>query len=409
MMVILLLLFISAGTLPAKSVREARKIFDQAFSQYSAGNYSKALELYETASQLDPDNAEIWMEYASCFRKVGRYQNAARAGWCAVEADPKNITAWLNLGNVFLSAHAWEAADFCFQQVAKKQKDKTAAAQNFLNLGFQQKNIGLLQAAMKSYDQALILAPDNPLALVDKGVLLACTTNQSSPEAEQLIRKGLSLFEKKKMHQGMEYAKQSLSNLANKEKLCHSWQPELSFTVLPVELLKQPETGKARDLKIDINADKHFRLPDGKILRLITPENWMEQLPGNGPQGSIYNIDFDTPKRNCRIRLSIMVAGTETPDLKELIERTRNYLLAGSAEKEIPIIPFTTGSVNGYYVIATDKELVGKAPQPDEFQYIINCIVGKGRYCGIFSVFANQRDQDFLNGILDVFKSWNVD
>jgi tetratricopeptide (TPR) repeat protein len=181
MMVILLLLFISAGTLPAKSVREARKIFDQAFSQYSAGNYSKALELYETASQLDPDNAEIWMEYASCFRKVGRYQNAARAGWCAVEADPKNITAWLNLGNVFLSAHAWEAADFCFQQVAKKQKDKTAAAQNFLNLGFQQKNIGLLQAAMKSYDQALILAPDNPLALVDKGVLLACTTNQSSP------------------------------------------------------------------------------------------------------------------------------------------------------------------------------------------------------------------------------------
>ena len=86
-MVILLLLFISAGTLPAKSVREARKIFDQAFSQYSAGNYSKALELYETASQLDPDNAEIWMEYASCFRKVGRYQNAARAFFSTGESQ----------------------------------------------------------------------------------------------------------------------------------------------------------------------------------------------------------------------------------------------------------------------------------------------------------------------------------
>jgi tetratricopeptide (TPR) repeat protein len=404
-----LLVFVSAGALIGKSDKESRKIFDQAYAQLSSGNYSKALELYEKASQLDPDNAEIWMEYASCLRKVGRYQSAARAGWRAVEVDPQNAVAWLNLGNVFLSAHAWESVEFCYQQVAKKQKDKTASAQNFLNLGFQQKISGLSQAAMKAYDQALVLTPDNPLALIDKGVLIACDAPQASLEAERLIRKGLSLFEIKKNIQGVEYAKESLSNLSDKEKLCNLWQPELSFIDLPGELRKQPEPGRALNLKIDTLVEKRFSLPDGKVFHITTPENWMEQIPKTGPQASIRNVDFIIPEGNHRMRLSIMLTGTENPDLKAMIDATRKYLSATSAEKEIAIVPFAGESADGYYLIATDKELIGKDPQPDNFKYIVSCVIGRGRYFGSISVFSNQNDQNFMNEILKVFKSWAID
>jgi tetratricopeptide (TPR) repeat protein len=407
--ILLLFFFVSAGALIGKSDKESRKIFDQAYAQLSSGNYPKALELYEKASLLDPDNAEIWMEYASCLRKVGRYQSAARAGWRAVEVDSQNAIAWLNLGNVFLSAHAWESAELCFQQVAQKQKDKTASAQNFLNLGFQQKINGLYQAAVKSYDQALVLTPDNPLALIDKGVLIACDAPQPSSEAEQLIRKGLSLFEIKKNMQGVGYAKESLSNLTNREKLCHSWQPEPSFINLPGELLKQPEPGKSMNLKIDAIVEKRFSLPDGKVFRIKTPENWMEQIPRTGLQASIRNVDFIIPEGNYRMRHSIMLTGTENPDLKAMIDATRKYLLATSAEKEIAIVPFAAESADGYYLIATDKELIGKDPQPDSFKYIVSCIIGRGRYFGIISVFSNQNDQGFMNEILKVFKSWAID
>jgi tetratricopeptide (TPR) repeat protein len=409
MTVVLLFSFVSAGVFPAASDKEARKAYDQAFNLYSSGNYPKALEMYEKASQLAPDDAEIWMEYTSCLRKVGRYQSAARAGWCAVEADPRNATAWHNLGNVFLSAHSWEAAEFCFQQEAKRQKDKMASARNFLNLGYQQRMNGFNEAARKSYEQAFELTPDNPLAMVDKGALIACNSPTPSAEAEQLIRKGLSLFEKSKNNQGTQYAKETLSSLADKEKLCNSWQPAPSFTLLPGEFLKQPEAGKARNLKIDAKIEKRFLLQGGRILRLTTPENWIERLQEKGPQGSSYSVDFDEPQGNYRMRLSIVPTLTETPDLKAMIESARKYLLANSAEKEIPIVPLTGKSAKGYYVFATDKDLVDKPPQPDNFKYILSCIVGKSRYCGSISVFSNRKDQDFLAELLDVLNSWDIE
>jgi hypothetical protein len=178
---------------------------------------------------------------------------------------------------------------------------------------------------------------------------------------------------------------------------------------LPEELRKRPELGKASSLKIDARVEKSFSLPDGKIFRITTPENWMEQIPRTGPQGSIRNVDFIMPEGNSRMRLSIILTGTETPDLKAMIDTSRKYLLASSAEKEIPIVRFAAESADGYYLVATDKELIGKDPQPNSFKYIVSCIIGGGRYLGSISVFSNQNDQGFMNEILKVFKSWAID
>jgi hypothetical protein len=243
------------------------------------------------------------------------------------------------------------------------------------------------------------------------GIATACASPQSSAEAEQMIRKGLSIFEKDKKDDLSKYAKAALATLNNMEVLCKPWGPEPSFHVLPDELLRQPERGKAKDIKISAAVEKRFRLPDGKALHLTTPENWIEQIPNNGPQGSVYNIDFNFPQADGdgQMRLSLAVQSSETQDIKASIERTQNYLLKISAEKEISIVPFDAKSARGYYLIATDKDLVDKTPQPGNYKYILSSIIGEGRYVGLFSVFSNQKDREFLNRIVDVLKSWRID
>jgi len=60
----------------------------------------KAMEYYEKAVEIDPQNAKAWYRLGVCHYNLGYYRPALNSLSKAVEFDPQNAEAWNYRGNV---------------------------------------------------------------------------------------------------------------------------------------------------------------------------------------------------------------------------------------------------------------------------------------------------------------------
>jgi len=107
------------------------------------GSYEQALRAYEKVILIDPENAIAWNNKANTLYRLNRTSESNQAYYKALEitnktlgADPGNVTLWLGKGLL-------------------------------LN------NIGNAKEAVKAFDNANKIDPDNEMAWMMKGVLLA--------------------------------------------------------------------------------------------------------------------------------------------------------------------------------------------------------------------------------------------
>ncbi len=77
---------------------------------YLTGSYSKAVDLYRRAVQLDPALAAAWLNLGNSLYFLGRYQDSLTAYESAIRLDPNNASAWQGRGQALLAQNRTDEA-----------------------------------------------------------------------------------------------------------------------------------------------------------------------------------------------------------------------------------------------------------------------------------------------------------
>ncbi len=134
------------------------------------GDSRGAFELLETATRLDPELSDAWVNYGVAVRRLGRTAAAEAAFRRALELDPHEASAFQNLAALLklLGRHA-EAADLL--AVADRSRNRNPFT--YLALGDLSLAQGRLEEAGRYYRRAVRLDPQQaePLAALGQWAL----------------------------------------------------------------------------------------------------------------------------------------------------------------------------------------------------------------------------------------------
>lgn len=381
------------------------EIFDQAYQAMEQGKPVQALALYEKALAANPDSADIWQEYTICLRKLKRFQKALQAGWRTIELGNESEGTWGNMGNVMMEAHAWDAAYGAFQKAAALTGNKTWAAQNFLNLGFEQWIFGETGGAKKSYETALGLAPDYGPALLDMGNLLASTGNPA--KGKELMEKALVQLKKENNKNGISYATMSLEYLKKNGTIIPHSPIGKSYQNAPAYLLKRPPADSSLKLKIDSAVKRIIRIGESLSLSISTPEEWLEKI--DDEKSGTLTLEFlSAPGKNrfhCLITPMPASAGKKTnEDMKAIAASAGGKLLSNSVEKDLKVFEIKGKQMSGYAYTLTDKSWK-KDSGDGEYQYVTQGFFISSDIVHTFTVLTDSKDAVFIGDKLDAVRS----
>ena len=126
---------------------------------HAKGFYSQAIDAFNAAIRLLPNNSDSWQKLALVYHSQKEYENAIANIKKAIELDPKNITAWLNLGIVYRDSKQYDLAI----EILKEATEIDSRHDPLWNALF------VVYYDLKQYDVALLnlrkaieLRPDNP-------------------------------------------------------------------------------------------------------------------------------------------------------------------------------------------------------------------------------------------------------
>ena len=102
---------------------------------YQAGNKEKALQSYEKAVQLDPENIVFQKNLADFYYvELGRVEDALRIYLKILEANPEDVEILLISGHIFVSLHKLEDAQALYRRVLELEPSNAAAQENLEKL-----------------------------------------------------------------------------------------------------------------------------------------------------------------------------------------------------------------------------------------------------------------------------------
>jgi tetratricopeptide (TPR) repeat protein len=394
-----------ASTEKAQMSKPSQLASDLAYEMYTQENYRAAILNYERAISYSPNAVEPWIEYTMVLRRVNRLVNAARAGWRAVELAPDDVAAWNNLGNVLLNAHAWDGAMASFQKVEVLGKNRTLAARNFVALGYEEWISGLGESAWKRFQYALKVDPQDGLALVLLGAALACRSKDNLSEAERHITRGIDMLKEDRNAANIQYAKALLEDLKAGRSLCPKWTPGISFQLLPPALESQPGRGTA--LKVDVPSQviRRYRLPEGVILSIRTPEIWAESLD-KAISGALFTVLF-TPLDGSgyEVRMSPLGVGQGKEDVRTVASSWINRLMKETGEERPELSPLKSETADGLAFVLTHKTPPGKSGSKADAQYTIGAVMQAGSVYCLITVLTKNKEPEFINACYEIFKS----
>ena len=143
---------------------------------YAAGNLAISAELFRTALTLAPEIALYHRNYGEICRRLGKFIEAIEAGKVACRLSPLDVDAWFNLGlacsdakDVGLATHAYLRV---LELLAPLLETNTAMASTWNMRGVTMHRLGRFDEARSSYERALEMQPESPVALNSLGSLL---------------------------------------------------------------------------------------------------------------------------------------------------------------------------------------------------------------------------------------------
>jgi tetratricopeptide (TPR) repeat protein len=152
------------------ALTEAEEYINKGSDFYYKGDYEKALEAYEKATEFNPDIATAWNNKGAALIKLGRLEEALEAYEKATELDPDYSEAWYNMGGILGALGRHEEALEAFEKVIEFHPDDAMA---WNNKSVALVNLGRYKESLKAVKKALKLNPDDAMAWNNKGVALA--------------------------------------------------------------------------------------------------------------------------------------------------------------------------------------------------------------------------------------------
>jgi len=144
-----------------------------------AGRYSEATDVYgETIEMIPADETSTltsaWSMMGNSFYDDGRYKDAINAYDKAIEISPEDAGAWGNKGLALIKLGEPEEALKMFNKAAELDPVHSGGGHYAYVKGTALKAMGRYNESLELFDEAIEVYPNNPLIWVEKGeVLLA--------------------------------------------------------------------------------------------------------------------------------------------------------------------------------------------------------------------------------------------
>jgi Tfp pilus assembly protein PilF len=387
------------------TVAFGNETFDKAYELMDQGKPVKALEYYEKAISEDPGSADIWQEYTICLRKLNRVQKALQSGWITMDLGIETAATWVNIGNVMIQAHAWEDCFQAYKKAAALTDNKAWAAQNFLNLGYEQWLFGSNDGARKAYSAALDLAPDYGPALLDMGNLYGTTGDTA--KAKELLEKSLVILKNGNNKTGVEYASLSLKELNEKGKLTAPTPIGRPYQDVPRYLLKKPAPKQAAGLKIESSVKHLVKIDKDMTLNIFAPEEWL--MTAEEDDNSRVTVEFNSAPGKARFHFLITPMTTVTEkvtleDLKQIATNAGTKLLENSVETKLELFEVKGKQTGGYAYILTDKTYK-KDSGENEYPIVTQGFFVSSGLMHVFTVLSDSKDKSFIESKLGAVQS----
>lgn len=107
--------------------KKAKKLFQLGNNAYMNGEYEKALEYFDRALKIDPENASAWSNRGVVLKMLGRNEEAMKSYNRAIEIDPSHGDAWYNKGRLLMSMKRYKEAIHCYKKALEIDPDDIEA------------------------------------------------------------------------------------------------------------------------------------------------------------------------------------------------------------------------------------------------------------------------------------------
>ncbi len=135
----------------------AWELYNKAYSLSNLGHLEEALTWYDKALEVDPENADAWINKGACQHKLGRLEASVSSYSRALAVDKHNAAALRNLGSSLFALGRLEVALDAFKKGASLEPSNESV---WLNIGLVEERLGRTGDAVASFHAYLAKYPN---------------------------------------------------------------------------------------------------------------------------------------------------------------------------------------------------------------------------------------------------------
>ena len=172
---------------------QVQSLFDAGGKLAEAGNHSEAIEKFQQALALDPQQANIMGNMAESYRKLGKLDEALDAYKKAIAINPNESVFYTNMGVVLDKMGKREESLEAYKKAASLNPG--GSAQSHFNLGATFANNGKTEEAIEAFRKAISADPNFADAYYQLGISLS-GKSETMEEAIKVLKKFLEIGKK---------------------------------------------------------------------------------------------------------------------------------------------------------------------------------------------------------------------
>ncbi|MGD2250804.1 MAG: tetratricopeptide repeat protein [Candidatus Methanofastidiosia archaeon] len=131
--------------------------------------YEEALQVFDGALKINPENAEAWYNKGVALGNLGKYEEEITCYDEALRINPQDAKAWYNKGVALGNLGKYEETIICYDEALRINPQYAKA---WYNKGVALGNLGKYEEEITCYDEALRINPQYAKAWLNKGVAL---------------------------------------------------------------------------------------------------------------------------------------------------------------------------------------------------------------------------------------------
>jgi tetratricopeptide (TPR) repeat protein len=172
---------------------EVQRLFDEGTKLAQEGKHEEAIESFQKALALDPNQANILGNMAESYREMGKLNEALEAYKKAIAVDPNEPVFYTNMGVILDKMGKTEESLEAYKKAASLNPG--GSAQTYFNLGATFANNGKTDEAIDAFRKAIAADPKFADAYFQLGVSLSGKP-ETMEEAVKVLKKYLEIGDK---------------------------------------------------------------------------------------------------------------------------------------------------------------------------------------------------------------------